>query len=72
MIDQLLEKFDTLTDIAVELYGEGWVAEDRFWGSPTELEMQNVQESLLNLGYKFDEPSEAQIEAAIQIVSKLS
>jgi hypothetical protein len=72
MIDQLLEKFDTLTDIAVELYGEGWVAEDQFWGSPTELEMQNVQESLLNLGYKFDEPSEAQIEAAIQIVSKLS
>ena len=51
MIQELLEKRDLLSDIAEELYGEIWVAEDKFWGSPTELEMREINEQLHNLGW---------------------
>ena len=52
MIQELLEKRDLLFDIAVELYGELWVAEEKFWGSPTELEMREINSQLLDLGYE--------------------
>jgi len=54
MIQELLEKRDLLFDIAVELYGELWVAEEKFWGSPTEIEMREINSQLLDLGYEED------------------
>lgn len=52
MIDQLLEKRNLLAEIAITLYGEGWLTNSSFWGSPTEKEMSQVEESLHNLGWK--------------------
>jgi len=63
MINELLEKRELLNDIATELYGELWVTEEAFWGSPTEKEMAEVQDQLLNLGWTPDEPND--IEKAI-------
>ena len=61
MINELLEKAEILADIASELYGELWVAEESFWGSPTELEMREVQEQLFNLGWTPDEATDEEI-----------
>lgn len=52
MIDQLLEKRNLLAEIAITLYGEAWLTNSSFWGSPTEKEMSQVEESLHNLGWK--------------------
>jgi len=61
MIKELLEKRDLLADIATELYGELWIAEDAFWGSTTEKQMMEVEEQLINLGWVPDEPTDEQI-----------
>ena len=53
MYNDLLEMRDILSDIASELYGELYVCNDDFWGSPTEREMYKVEESLSNLGFKY-------------------
>ena len=53
MYDDLLLMRDILSDIASELYGEFYVCNDNFWGSPTEKEMYKVEESLSNLGFKY-------------------
>ena len=53
MYNDLLEMRDILSDIASELYGELYVCNDDFWGSPTEKEMYKVEESLSNLGFKY-------------------
>ena len=53
MYNDLLEMRDILSDIASELYGELYVCNDNFWGSPTEREMYKVEESLSNLGFKY-------------------
>ena len=53
MYDDLLLMRDILSDIASELYGELYVCNDNFWGSPTEKEMYKVEESLSNLGFKY-------------------
>ena len=44
---------DILCDIASELYGDLYVCNDNFWGSPTEREMYKVEESLSNLGFEY-------------------
>ena len=72
MIKELLEKRDLLSDIATELYGEIWVANDDFWGSPTEREMQEVQEELLTWGWEPEEPTEEQIALAEMIAAELA
>jgi hypothetical protein len=51
MINELLEKRDILSDIAIELYGEWWITNDKFWNSPTELELRKVESQLFDLGY---------------------
>ena len=51
-IEELLEKRDTLTDIAAELYGDLFITVDEFWGSPTEREMSIVDDELANLGWE--------------------
>lgn len=72
MIKELLEKRDLLSDIATELYGEIWVANDDFWGSPTEREMNEVQEELLTWGWEPEEPTEEQIALAEMIAAELA
>ena len=52
MIQELLEKRNTLTDIATELYGDMFVTVDEFWGSPTERQMGIVDDELINLGWE--------------------
>ena len=52
MIEELLDKRNTLTDIAAELYGDLFITVDEFWGSPTEREMSIVDDELANLGWE--------------------
>ena len=52
MIEELLEKRDTLTDIAAELYGDLFITVDEFWNSPTERQMGLVDDELANLGWE--------------------
>ena len=61
MINELLAKRDVLADIAEVMYGEYWIAEADFWESPTELQMREVEEQLLNLGWSPDAPTNDQI-----------
>lgn len=70
MINELLERRDILNEIATELYGELWITEDSFWGSPTELEMRDIEEQLDNLGYK-EEVTDEQIALADMIIEEL-
>jgi hypothetical protein len=70
MIKELLEKQEVLGDIAAELYGDLWIMNEKFWGSPTERELQEVTMSLMNLGYTV-EPTLEQEEAAKIIAKKL-
>ena len=63
MINELLERRDILNEISTELYGELWITEDSFWGSPTELEMRDIQEQLNDLGYE-EEVTDDQIALA--------
>jgi hypothetical protein len=53
-IEELIEKRDTLTDIAVELYGDMFITVDEFWGSPTERQMGQVDDELINLGWEVE------------------
>tara|TARA_R110000868_G_scaffold290519_1_gene550709 strand:+ start:399 stop:662 length:264 start_codon:yes stop_codon:yes gene_type:complete len=66
MIAELLELRNILTDIASELYGDLYVANDAFWDSPTEQQMAEVEGKLINLGHTTDISPE-QLEAAIKI-----
>ena len=66
MIEELLEKRNTLTDIAAELYGDMFITVDEFWGSPTEREMSIVDDELANLGWEPETTPE--IEALAEIL----
>jgi hypothetical protein len=68
MIKELMEKQILLGEIAAELYGDLWIMNEKFWGSPTERELQEVTMGLMNLGYTV-EPTPEQEEAA-KIISK--
>ena len=61
MINELLAKRDVLAEIAEAMYGEFWVAEDDFWGSPTEQQMKEVELQLFNLGWTPDQPTDDQV-----------
>ena len=54
MIEELLEHRQILFQIAEELYGDLWIGEEAFWGSPTEQQLQDVHEKLFNLGWSED------------------
>jgi hypothetical protein len=72
MINELLEKRDILADIAIELYGEWWIANDKFWNSPTELELREVESQLFDLGYDItDELTPDQIILASLLLKKI-
>ena len=71
MIQSLLETREALFEIAFELYGEMWVASEKFWGSPTERELTETQNRLYDLGYEDPTPTEEQIKAAKKLAKKL-
>ena len=54
-IEEALEHRDTLADIATELYGDFYITNPKFWNSPTELQMREVEELLFDENL-FDEP----------------
>jgi hypothetical protein len=70
MITELLELRDVLTDIAAELYGDMFVTNEAFWGSPTERQMFEVEERLTDLGYT-QEATPEQIEMAREIARQM-
>lgn len=70
MIDELLEERDNLFEIASVLYGDMFVTNESFWGSPTELQLQRVYDKLDLLGHEDEEPTDEMIEAA-KILEKI-
>ena len=70
MIYELLEERDNLFEIASVLYGDMFVTNESFWGSPTELQLQRVYERLDLFGHQDDEPTDEMIEAA-EIIKKM-
>jgi|LakMenE18May11ns_1017448.scaffolds.fasta_scaffold7143572_1 hypothetical protein len=69
MIKELLEKQEVLGEIAAELYGDLWIMNEKFWGSPTERELREVAFTLIDLGYTV-EPTPEQVEEAKIIAKK--
>jgi len=68
MVNELLEQREILADIAVELYGDMFVTNDKFWNSPTENQMRKVEEQLEEWGHR-DILTPEQKEAA-KIIAK--
>lgn len=71
MIERLLEIREMLFDAAATLYGDAFIMEDNFWGSVTDKQLIENTLQLENLGYKFEEPSESEQEAAEELAKKL-
>ena len=51
-IQELLDERETLHDIARVMYGDLYVVQQDFWGSPTERELKRVYEQLDLLGHE--------------------
>jgi len=51
-IQELLEQKNTLCQIAQVLYGDNYILQEEFWGSPTEQEIKSVWQQLDLLGYQ--------------------
>ena len=51
-IQELLDERDTLHEIASVMYGDLYVIQQDFWGSPTERELKRVYEQLDLLGHE--------------------
>ena len=71
MISQLLKRRDELSDIAMIMYGDLSVCHEDFWGSPLENEMNEVEESLFNLGWEPEDLSPSVYEASIIVLKDL-
>lgn len=69
MIKELKKLQNVLHDIAAELYGDLWILNDKFWGSPTERQLREVTIQLIDLGETI-EPTEEQEELAKKIAKK--
>ena len=69
MIKELKKLQNVLHDIAAELYGDLWIMNDKFWGSPTERQLREVTMQLIDLGETI-EPTEEQQELAKKIAKK--
>ena len=70
MIEELMEKQILLGEIAAELYGDLWIMNDKFWDSPTERELREVINRLIDLGFSHT-PTPEQERAAEIIAKKL-
>ena len=51
-IQELLDERETLIEIARVMYGDLYVIQQDFWGSPTERELKRVYEQLELLGHE--------------------
>ena len=69
-IQELLHERGTLHEIASVLYGDFYVIQQDFWGSPTERELKRVYEQLELLGYE-DPITEEQQAIGEMIFDKL-
>ena len=69
MIENLLEVRQILFQIAEELYGDLWVMEEKFWGSPTERELNLIQQKLFDFGWE-EATTPEQEEIAKEIAKK--
>jgi regulator of sirC expression with transglutaminase-like and TPR domain len=69
MIKELKKLQTVLHDSAAELYGDLWIMNDKFWGSPTERQLREVTMQLIDLGETI-EPTEEQEELAKKIAKK--
>ena len=69
-IQELLDERETLHEIASVMYGDFYVIQQDFWGSPTERELKRVYEQLDLLGYE-DPITEEQQEIGNMIFDKL-
>ena len=70
MVQELLEKRDILGDIAIEMYGEFWIANEDFWGSQTERDLNEINTQLMELGF-VDEPTEEEEAFADKLIEML-
>jgi hypothetical protein len=70
MINELLEKREILGEIAAELYGDLWITNEEFWDSPTERDLREVGEQLIDLGW-IDEVSEEEEAFADKLLELL-
>ena len=70
MIQELLEERNHLFEIASVLYGDMFVTNESFWGSPTELQLKRVYDKLDLFGHEDEEPTDEMIEAA-KILEKI-
>ena len=68
---ELLKRRDELSDIAMIMYGDIYVSHEDFWNSPLENEMREVEESLHNLGWSGEEPTNEMLEASVIILQDL-
>lgn len=71
MIKELKRKKNLLSEIAAELYGDLWIMNEKFWGSPTEKEMMEVTLALIELGETV-RPTEEQKIMANEIAKKFN
>lgn len=71
MIDQLLEQRQVLHTIAVELYGEEYILNKKFWHSPTKKDIMKVFEKLELYGYEEPQPTDEEQQEADQIMEQL-
>ena len=69
-IQELLHERGTLHEIASVLYGDFYVIQQDFWGSPTERELKRVYEQLDLLGHE-DPITEEQQAIGEMIFDKL-
>jgi len=63
-----MEKQILLSEIAAELYGDLWVMNEKFWDSPTERELREVINRLIDLGFSHTPTPEQ--EKAAEIIAK--
>ena len=68
MIKELLQTRDHLFDIAAILYGDDFILNEKFWGSQTDKDLQDVHDKLDLYGYQDDEPTQEMIEDAKKII----
>lgn len=71
MIKDLKRKKNLLSEIAAELYGDLWIMNEKFWGSPTEKQMMEVTLALIELGETV-KPTEEQKIMAKEIAKKFN
>ena len=69
-IQELLDERETLHEIASVMYGDFYVIQQDFWGSPTERELKRVYEQLDLLGHE-DPITEEQQAIGEMIFDKL-